>query len=160
MSRLAVHDDRIIGVELEDGRVVPREAVFVRPDFVPNSPLLTELGCATHDKGWVVADSTGRTTVTGVYEHHSTADQTPARGVNPNPARPASGQPPPHLQAAQLTGVAAFTNSFVKVLVRSMVLPWTFGLNSPSTDRHVFGPSAGMRPVGLKMPFSLLSAFT
>ncbi len=35
------------GVELEDGRVVRRDAVFVRPAFTPNSDLLTGLGCAT-----------------------------------------------------------------------------------------------------------------
>ncbi len=67
VSRLAVEDDRLVGVELEDGLVVPRDAVFVRPSFVPNSHLLTELGCASHDNGWVVADGTGRTTVAGVW---------------------------------------------------------------------------------------------
>ncbi len=67
MNRLVIEDDRLIGVELEDGRVVPRDAVFVRPSFVPNNQLLTGLGCATHDNGWVVADGTGRTSVTGVW---------------------------------------------------------------------------------------------
>jgi thioredoxin reductase len=67
VARLLVEDDRIRGVELEDGRVVPRTAVFVRPAFVPNDDLLTALGCATHDNGWVVADPTGRTSVAGVW---------------------------------------------------------------------------------------------
>lgn len=67
VSRLVIEDDRLIGVELDDGRVVPRDAVFVRPSFVPNSSLLTQVGCATHDNGWVVADRTGRTSVTGVW---------------------------------------------------------------------------------------------
>lgn len=67
VSRLVIEDDRLIGVELEDGRVVPRDAVFVRPSVVPNSNLLTELGCATHDNGWVVVDGPGRTSVTGVW---------------------------------------------------------------------------------------------
>ena len=37
------------------------------PPSSPNSDLLTGLGCATHDNGWVVADPTGRTSVPGVW---------------------------------------------------------------------------------------------
>ena len=62
-----VDDDRLTGVELASGRVVPRTAVFVRPVFVPNSHLLVRVGCATGDKGWVVADSLGATSVPGVW---------------------------------------------------------------------------------------------
>jgi thioredoxin reductase len=65
--RLVVEDDVLLGVEIESGQLVRRNAVFVRPSFVPNSALLAELGCATHDNGWVVADPTGRTTVAGVW---------------------------------------------------------------------------------------------
>jgi thioredoxin reductase len=64
---LVVEDDRLIGVELDDGRLVPRSAVFVRPAFVPNGELLARLGCDTHEDGWVVADPTGRTSVAGVW---------------------------------------------------------------------------------------------
>jgi thioredoxin reductase len=64
--RLVVEDDRLTGVELADGRVVPRAAAFVYPRFVPNDTLLTGLGCATDESGWVVVDATGRTSVTGV----------------------------------------------------------------------------------------------
>jgi thioredoxin reductase len=67
VSRLVVEDDELRGVELEDGRVVRRDAVFVRPRFLPNSLLLTDLGCATLDNGWVVADETGLTSVPGVW---------------------------------------------------------------------------------------------
>jgi thioredoxin reductase len=67
VGRLVVEDDRLHGVELEDGRVVRRDAVFIRPAFTPNSGLLTGLGCATHENGWIVADPTGRTTVPGVW---------------------------------------------------------------------------------------------
>jgi thioredoxin reductase len=67
VSRLVIEDDALTGVELEDGRIVPRDAVFVRPGFVPNSHLLASLGCATRDDGWVVADPTGRTSVPGVW---------------------------------------------------------------------------------------------
>jgi thioredoxin reductase len=67
VGRLVVEDDRLHGVELADGRFVRRDAVFVRPAFTPNSDLLTGLGCESHDNGWVVADPTGRTSVTGVW---------------------------------------------------------------------------------------------
>jgi thioredoxin reductase len=65
--RLVVDRDQLVGVETASGDVVPRTAVFVRPRFVPNADLLTGLGCATSDNGWVVADSTGRTSVPGVW---------------------------------------------------------------------------------------------
>jgi thioredoxin reductase len=68
VGRLVVEDDRLQGVELEDGRAVRRDAVFVRPTFNPNSHLLAGLGCAMQESsGWVVADATGRTTVPGVW---------------------------------------------------------------------------------------------
>jgi thioredoxin reductase len=67
VRRLLVEDDRLTGVELASGQVVPRAAVFVRPRFVPNDDLLARLGCATGDNGWVAVDSTGRTSVPGVW---------------------------------------------------------------------------------------------
>jgi len=65
--RLVVEADRLTGVELETGEVVPRTAVFVRPRFVPRDLLLTGLGCTTDDNGWVRVDATGRTSVRGVW---------------------------------------------------------------------------------------------
>ena len=67
VARLVIEDDQLSGVELESGQVVPRSAVFVRPLFVPNDHLLTTLGCATDDNGWVVVDAAGRTSVSGVW---------------------------------------------------------------------------------------------
>ncbi|RYP83073.1 NAD(P)/FAD-dependent oxidoreductase [Nocardioides guangzhouensis] len=67
VARLVVQDDRLTGVELGSGRLVPRAAVFVRPRMVPNADLLTSLGCAAHDNGWVVADGVGRTSTPGVW---------------------------------------------------------------------------------------------
>jgi len=67
VGRLVVQEDRLTGVELDDGRVVPRTAVFVRPRFVPNNDVLLALGCSMDDDGWVVTDSVGRTTVPGVW---------------------------------------------------------------------------------------------
>jgi thioredoxin reductase len=65
--RLVVEDDQLSGVELADGRVVARAAVFVRPAFVANDTLLTDLGCATSQNGWVAVDATGRTSIAGVW---------------------------------------------------------------------------------------------
>jgi thioredoxin reductase len=65
--RLAVEDDRLVGVEVGYGQVVPRAAVFVRPEFVPNDTLLRDLGCATGAGGWVAVDASGATSVPGVW---------------------------------------------------------------------------------------------
>ncbi len=67
VTRLVVENDRLTGVEFSDGRVVPRSAVFVRPQFVPNDTLLSDLGCETGQNGWVTVDATGRTSVAGVW---------------------------------------------------------------------------------------------
>ena len=67
VQRLVVDDDHLRGVELEDGRVVRRAAVFVRPHFAPHNDVLVALGAALDDSGWVVSDATGRTTVPGVW---------------------------------------------------------------------------------------------
>jgi thioredoxin reductase len=67
VTHLVVENDKLIGVEVAGGRIVPRAAVFVRPRFVPNSQLLTALGCAADDNGWAVTDSAGRTSVPGVW---------------------------------------------------------------------------------------------
>ena len=64
---LAVEDDRLTGVVVDAGRVVPRTAVFVRPQFVPNDSLLVDLGCAVRDTGWVQVDATGATSLPGVW---------------------------------------------------------------------------------------------
>ena len=60
-------DDHLRGVRMTDGSVVPRDALFVPPRFVPRSQLLADLGCATNDDGWVTTDNTGRTSVPGVW---------------------------------------------------------------------------------------------
>src|SRR5450759_4773109 len=56
---------------------------------------------------------------------------------------------PAAVRSGQLSGVACWTNSFVKVLVMSIDLPCTVGLKAERTARQVAGPSAGMSPVGL-----------
>jgi thioredoxin reductase len=67
VSRIAVEQDRVRWVETADGRRVPRDVVFVPPRFVPNDDLLTRLGCAVDDQGWVVTGPQGATSVPGVW---------------------------------------------------------------------------------------------
>ena len=73
VARLVVDNDQLQGVEL-GGTVIPRAAVFVRPRFVPNADLLTGLGCAVDEHGWVVHDPVGRTSVAGVWVAGNAAD--------------------------------------------------------------------------------------
>ncbi|MFF4674769.1 NAD(P)/FAD-dependent oxidoreductase [Streptomyces sp. NPDC001279] len=74
IKQLVVDDDRLRGIELADGRVVPRTAAFLFPRPVPHDELLTRLGCAKDDVGWVVTDRTGRTSVPGVWAVGNVAD--------------------------------------------------------------------------------------
>ena len=67
VRRLVVEQDRLTGVETDDGRIVRRDAVFVRPRFVPNVELLADLGCSLRPDGWVAADVAGRTDQPGVW---------------------------------------------------------------------------------------------
>lgn len=67
VTRVLVDGDRMSGVEMDDGRVIPRTALFVPPRFVPNNDLLLRLGCATDEDGWPVKDATGQTSVPGVW---------------------------------------------------------------------------------------------
>jgi thioredoxin reductase len=67
VARVVVDGGRLHGVELDDGRIIPRSAVFVRPRFVPNNDLLVALGCETDEHGWPVTDPPGRTSVPGVW---------------------------------------------------------------------------------------------
>jgi thioredoxin reductase len=64
---LAVEDDHLTGVVIGGARIVPRTAMFIRPQFVPNDILLVDLGCNVRDTGWVQVDGTGATSVPGVW---------------------------------------------------------------------------------------------
>ncbi|NRQ35301.1 NAD(P)/FAD-dependent oxidoreductase [Nonomuraea sp. NN258] len=74
VKRLAVDGDRLRGVELADGTVVPRAAVFVFPRMVPHDDLLTGLGCERDASGWVTTDRSGLTSVPGVWAVGNVAD--------------------------------------------------------------------------------------
>lgn len=64
---LVVENDRLVGVKLGHDHVIRRSALFVRPQFVPNDTLLTDLGCARRDNGWIAVDATGATSVPGIW---------------------------------------------------------------------------------------------
>ena len=64
---MLVEDDRLCGIELDDGRTVRRDVLFVPPRFVPNNELLVGLGCDIDERGWVTSDVSGRTSVPGVW---------------------------------------------------------------------------------------------
>jgi thioredoxin reductase len=80
VARLVVAEERLTGVELEDGTVIPRTGLFLVPRLRPNTALLDALGCE-HDPqtGWPVAGPGGRTSVPGVWVAGNVAD--PALGV-------------------------------------------------------------------------------
>lgn len=63
VKQVMVENDQLSGVELDNGRTVRLDALFVPPRFVPNNDLLSSLGCATDEDGWAVTDATGHTSV-------------------------------------------------------------------------------------------------
>jgi thioredoxin reductase len=75
VARLVVADDRLVGVELADGRVIARTAVFIRPDNIPHADgLLAGLGCEPDEAGFVPVDGAGRTAVPGVWAAGNVVD--------------------------------------------------------------------------------------
>jgi thioredoxin reductase len=68
VARLSVVDDRLDAVQLTDGRAFPRAAVFIRPAFQRHKDDPADsLGCELDQSGFVQVDSTGRTSVPGVW---------------------------------------------------------------------------------------------
>lgn len=75
VARLVVEDERLTGVEMADGRVVARTAVFVRPGNLPHDDgVLAGLGCELNDSGLPLVDATGRTSLAGVWAAGNVAD--------------------------------------------------------------------------------------
>ena len=67
-SGSSVVDDRLDAVQLADGRVIPRAAVFIRPALhARDDGLIDSLGCELDEDGFVRVDATGRTSVPGVW---------------------------------------------------------------------------------------------
>ncbi|MGZ4292553.1 MAG: NAD(P)/FAD-dependent oxidoreductase [Gaiellaceae bacterium] len=68
VTRLAVVDDRLHGVQLADGRVVPRTTVFMRPTLRGDRDgLIESLGCEVDGEGFARVDASGLTSVAGVW---------------------------------------------------------------------------------------------
>ena len=75
VTRLVVDADHLTGVELADGRVVARTAVFVRPGNIPHADgLLNALGCDVNEAGFATVDATGRTSNLGVWAAGNVVD--------------------------------------------------------------------------------------
>jgi thioredoxin reductase len=74
IAQLVIDDDALRGVQMTDGCVVPRDALFVPPRFVPNNRLLIGLGCDVDGDGWVTTDGTSRTSVFGVWAAGNVVD--------------------------------------------------------------------------------------
>lgn len=75
VARLVVEADRLTGVELLDGRVIARAAVFIRPVNVPHSDgLLAELGSNVDEAGFPIVDAAGRTSIAGVWAAGNVVD--------------------------------------------------------------------------------------
>jgi len=66
--------DQLRGVQMRDGCVIPADALFVPPHFIPNNALLVGLGCDADADGWVTVDNTGRTSVPGVWAAGNVVD--------------------------------------------------------------------------------------
>jgi thioredoxin reductase len=80
VGALEIVDDRLSGVRLKDGTLVPRQALVVMPRFVARSQVLTDLGLMpeAHPLGLgesiVPADASGQTKVPGVWVAGNVAD--------------------------------------------------------------------------------------
>jgi len=75
IEQLVIDDaDRLRGVQMHDGCVIARDALFVPPRFIPNNALLVGLGCDVDADGWVTTDPTGRTSVSGVWAAGNVVD--------------------------------------------------------------------------------------
>ncbi|WP_436764094.1 FAD-dependent oxidoreductase [Streptosporangium sp. V21-05] len=75
VAALETTGDRLTGVRLADGRVIPRQALVAGPRFTARSGLLTGLGLETTDQemgghvigSYVASDPTGATALPGVW---------------------------------------------------------------------------------------------
>ncbi len=75
VTRLVIEADRLSAVELSDGRVIPRTAVFVRPVNAPHADgLLAQLGCDVDDAGFAIVDAAGQTSTAGVWAAGNVVD--------------------------------------------------------------------------------------
>jgi thioredoxin reductase len=123
IARLVVADSKVRGVELTDGRFVPRSAVFIGSEMTPNDDVLTRLGCQVGANGFVVTDPTGQTSVPGVWAVGNVAN--------------------PHLHVI----TAAATGANAAVVINMDLLTDVF---SPEMEREVSEAVTGSRRHGLR----------
>jgi len=64
----------LAGVRLDDGRVVPCDALFCEPGSTADSALITALGCELREDGCVLTDAIGRTSVRSTWAVGNAAD--------------------------------------------------------------------------------------
>ena len=81
VASLEVHEDRLMGVRLQNGEVIPRSAVVVSPRLAARAGILADLGLETtelpHGLGeYVESDATGLTAVPGVWVAGNVTDPT------------------------------------------------------------------------------------
>jgi thioredoxin reductase len=75
VARLIIDGDQLTGVELTDGRVVPRTAVFIRPGNRAHADgLLAGLGCQLDAAGFVTVDAMWLTSTSGVWAAGNVVD--------------------------------------------------------------------------------------
>ncbi len=79
VASLVVDDDRLTGIRLHNGAVIPRQALVVAPHFDANADVLATLGldASAHPSGmgtYVPADAAGQTAVPGVWVAGNVAD--------------------------------------------------------------------------------------
>ncbi len=75
VGRFLTENDRLAGVELDDGSVVARTAVFIRPaNLLRADGLLDRLGVALDAVGFVAVDASGRTSAPGVWAAGNVVD--------------------------------------------------------------------------------------
>lgn len=56
-----------VAIILEDGREIPRTAIFFAPKLAPGSDLPVKLGCAVNEFGTMIVDELGRSDMPGVF---------------------------------------------------------------------------------------------
>lgn len=64
---LVMDDDRLIGLELEDGIIIERKALFIKPETRVRSDLGVRLGCKKNERGTYDTDELCRSCVRGVF---------------------------------------------------------------------------------------------
>ena len=68
IERLVIDDDQLRGVQLSDGTIIARDALFIRPAVRAHADgLAAALGCELREDGLVRVDHEGRTSVSGVW---------------------------------------------------------------------------------------------